>query len=86
MPIKRVIAKARRTRITSEAVAAFQAGDWLGLHGALNLKPWEASPLDVEPSDKDLRSGSMWHRSVDQALNLRSQLVQAGRPLISRTG
>ena len=45
MPIKRRVPKNRDHRITDEAVRAFLAGDFHGLHQALGLKPWEASPL-----------------------------------------
>jgi hypothetical protein len=47
MPTKRRIAKGRDNRITPEALAAFAAGDWMGLHQALGLRPWQPSPLDT---------------------------------------
>ncbi len=48
MPVKRRTLKGTPHRITPEAVDAFRAGDYLGLHRALGLAPWETSPL---PSD-----------------------------------
>jgi len=36
-----------RTRITPAAVEAYRAGNRLELHRALNLPPWQASPLDA---------------------------------------
>jgi hypothetical protein len=47
MPVKRRTAKTRDHRITDEAIAAFKAADWMGLHRALGLKPWMPSPLDT---------------------------------------
>lgn len=36
-----------RSRITPAALAAYRAGDSQELHKALNLAPWEVSPLEV---------------------------------------
>ena len=33
------------------AVRAFAAGDWLGLHRALGLRPWQRSPLDASSDE-----------------------------------
>ena len=33
--------------VTAEVVAAWRAGDYLALHRALRLKPWQASPLPL---------------------------------------
>lgn len=52
MPLKRRLEKTRDHRLTPEAVEAFMAGDWLALHQALGLRPWQASPLDVDPDDR----------------------------------
>ena len=46
MPRKRRTAK-HRAPITAEAVEAFRAGDWMATHRALDLRPWEVSPLDA---------------------------------------
>ncbi len=49
MPTKRL--KRMRplaAKITPAAVAAYKAGDRGDLHDQLRLKPWQASPLDVE--------------------------------------
>ena len=45
MPVKRRIQKNRPHRITPEAIAAWEAGDFDALHCALGLRPWERSPL-----------------------------------------
>ena len=75
MPQRRRIPKAKRHTITPEAVAAFAARDWGALHRALDLKPWEASPLDVRPGDEaEAVGGSEYQRSFPQALRLRAEL------------
>ena len=38
----------RRRKITPEAVEAYIAGDYMRLHRALGLMPWECSPLPDE--------------------------------------
>jgi hypothetical protein len=48
MPTKRRVDKARRHRLSPEAIACYQAGDCNALHRALSLRPWEASPLRVD--------------------------------------
>ena len=48
MPTKRRVDKARRHRISAEAIAAYRAKDCNALHQALGLRPWEASPLSVD--------------------------------------
>jgi hypothetical protein len=47
MPVKRRLPKGRPHAITDDAVAAFESGEWMELHRALGLRPWEASPLDA---------------------------------------
>ena len=48
MPVKMRAAKRRLSRITPEAVEAYIAGDYMRLHVALGLMPWQCSPLQVE--------------------------------------
>lgn len=48
MPLKRRIVKVNNHRITSAAVEAYRAGDFHGLHSALNLRPWQRSPLPID--------------------------------------
>jgi len=45
MPVKRRLGKARKHQITPDAIAAWQAADYLALHCALGLGPGDASPL-----------------------------------------
>ncbi len=47
MPVKLRTPKARAHRITPAAIDAYVAGDYLGLHRALGLRPWEPSPLPL---------------------------------------
>ena len=86
MPVKRRTAKGRAHRITPEAVEAFKAGDFLALHQALGLKPWEVSPLplNIEPlgCDQTSREGeqpSGWFASWEQAQELQRLLMKAAR-------
>ena len=65
-----------REVITPEAIEAFKAGNWLRLHLALGLKPWECSPLEADtnilPANRDR---SAWAASVERAKNLRKRLT-----------
>ena len=42
----------QRLRISPEAIAAYQAEEFMRLHNALGLNPWDCSPLDVGPLDE----------------------------------
>jgi hypothetical protein len=57
MPTKRRVDKLRRHRISPEAVAAFEAGDYCALHKALGLRPWQASPLPLEVTSLGVDQG-----------------------------
>ena len=48
MPVKKRTSKARPHHITAEAVEAYIAGDYMRLHRALGLMPWECSALPDE--------------------------------------
>lgn len=76
MPAKRTRAKARSHRITPEAVEAYRRGDYLLLERHLALKPWEASPLDVDHPDQPSPwpKGSGGELSWPQAVQLRAEL------------
>ena len=85
MPTKRRLSKQRAHRITAEAVEAFRAGDFIGLHRALGLAPWQASPLPspasplgvdpaVPPSPTD---GTAWAVSWPLAVELQKDLAQS---------
>jgi hypothetical protein len=51
-------------KVSAEARAAYAAGDVLGLHRALGLKPWEASPLDTsQPYSERTAFAESWPRS-----------------------
>ncbi len=81
MPIKRRVLKSKAHRITPDAVLAFESRDWLGLHRALGLKPWEPSPLDADTDDAPQWSrGSAWADAWPKARALREAL-EVVRPL-----
>jgi hypothetical protein len=67
---------AQRQRITSDAVDAFLAGDFITLHRALGLRPWGASPIDAgEPCVYP--AGSAGAEGHDRAVELRNELQRA---------
>ncbi|ACL63247.1 hypothetical protein [Methylobacterium nodulans] len=84
MPAKRRTAKSRMHRITSEAVEAFEAGDYHRLHAALGLRPWEASPLPWEVHGLGVSDGprppwtNAFTESWEQAQELQRALLEAG--------
>lgn len=75
MPFRRGRVVRARHAITPEAVEAFADGDWIRLHRALGLKPWECSPLDAR-DDFVLGSGTAFATSVEQARQLRAELLR----------
>jgi hypothetical protein len=76
VPIKRRRPKAREHAITPEALDAFARKDWLGLHRALGLRPWETSPLEAVGAAPD--APSMIASSWEKAATLRQELLKAG--------
>lgn len=74
--IKRQRRVQRDGLVTPEAVGAFRAGDWIGLHRALRLKPWQASPLDATGNDP-IPGGACYVESWRRARELRSALETA---------
>src|SRR4051794_15242719 len=75
---------ARAHCITPEAVAAYLARDYLRLHRALELWPWEISPLPLADSglgcDPDHPPASLpWDDSWKQAVELQRALGEAAR-------
>ena len=88
MPVKRRASKQLRHRITPEAVEAYRAGDYMQLHRALGLMPWECSPLPDEITALGVDQGDPpdWmepfpHRVADyrQAQELQRQLEGAAK-------
>ena len=77
MPLKRRAPKARQHRVTPEALVAFQAGDRMGLHRALGLKPWQASPLDVSDGPCPWPQNTAGAASWPLARWLRAELLNA---------
>ena len=89
MPTNRRRFDRTRRHITPEAVDAWRRADFMALHVALGLKPWEASPLPYEitalgcseddlPLDQDC---SEWDKTLPKAIALQKQLLElAGWP------
>lgn len=78
--IKRQRRVQRDGLVTPEAVEAFRAGDWIGLHRALRLKPWQASPLDAttdEPPQGLCDQPGPYRDSWARARSLRLELEAA---------
>jgi hypothetical protein len=66
-------------RITSQALAAYRAGDWLSLHRELNLRPWQPSPLDVGTDAPPGAETNAWAHSWALAVELREELERANK-------
>jgi hypothetical protein len=90
MPIKRRVDKARRHRISAEAIAAYRAKDCNALHRALSLRPWQASPLHVDqgaPPGGPTAYAASWpnaqelRRELEAALRGAQQAVHAAPDL-----
>jgi len=89
MPAKRRTPKARAHRVTAEAVEAFAAGDYMRLHDALDLRPWEASPLPLSvtplgcdpdnppPAVRVQADPTGWDGSWAKAVQLQAELMAA---------
>jgi hypothetical protein len=71
---------AAATRITAGAIAAWKAGDYMDLHRALALRPWEPSPLDVNPERPPQPDGRMWTAAWPLVAELRRELLRLVGP------
>jgi hypothetical protein len=89
MPTNRTPIHRRAVRqITPEAIAAWKRADYMALHIALDLRPWQASPLPyeitalgVDQDDTPENCGSAWDPSMPKAIALQKQLLElAGWP------
>jgi hypothetical protein len=78
VPVKRTRSKVRDHRITPEAIQAYLADDYGALHRALGLKPWETSPLWVEPGPAP-SNGTSYALTYAKAQELREELEAAVR-------
>ncbi|ESX98737.1 hypothetical protein [Mesorhizobium sp. LNJC405B00] len=85
MPVKRRRAKGKPLRITPTAIEAYKARDYLELHRALGLFPWEMSPIparyDALGCDPDWvmpeQTHNLFELSFQQALELQHELEAA---------
>ncbi len=85
MPVKLRHPKARQHRITEAAVAAFSAGDVIGLHRALGLRPWVPSPLEVvEGEAPPWPPGSGGAMAWPLAVELQRELLALGAVMPTR--
>lgn len=82
--MKRRIPKSKRRHpITAEAIAAYEARDFVALHRALGLMPWEMSPLPDHPlgCNPDWvmpeQTHNLFELSFPQALALQRELDAA---------
>jgi hypothetical protein len=80
-------AGARKRNIKPLAIEAWKAGDYIALHQALGLAPWEASPLPTSVCVLGCHHGERpsWINDAvvnwDQALDLQDRLYEiAGEP------
>jgi hypothetical protein len=81
-PKRRPLKRKRLTQLTEEAIVAFRDGDHCKLARAINLAPWEISPLDAHHRcEPDLSRCRAEHRiylsTWRKAMNLRIQLLDA---------
>lgn len=86
MPAKRrPLNRASKHRITPQAVEAYKARDYLALHRALGLYPWEMSPLPDDPLGCNPNwvmpehTINLFELSFPQALALQRELEKASR-------
>ncbi|WP_192243599.1 hypothetical protein [Mesorhizobium silamurunense] len=87
MPTKRTPRNRNvKRRISQAAVEAFKANDYLALHRALSLRPWEMSPLprDIEPLGCDPERPpnsrtTLFDQSYEQAVELQRALLETSK-------
>jgi len=73
-----------RKQLNQAAIAAWKACDYSALHRALNLAPWERSPLPlhicglgVDERERPDLEDTPFDKSFDKALNLQRELIAA---------
>lgn len=72
---RRKIERSKGGTITPEVIASWHAADYSALHSALDLKPWQKSPLPPELHGIDERKApnNKWGR---QSLRLQKKLLK----------
>jgi hypothetical protein len=68
-----------RSRVTPEAIAAWQAGDYWGLHAALGLRVWQMPDWGEDPPERPLGLAPGYTQQ-NCALLQAALLELAGRP------
>ena len=66
------------TRGHRKAQDADQRGDYIGLHRAVGLKPWEPSPFDI-PVGNPYPKGRQWEQAWETVTGLSGLLAEAMR-------
>ena len=85
MPTKRKrLSRQAQQWISPEAVEAYRAGDFMALHIALNLAPYEPSPLPqsieplgIDPDQRPPDDGTCWNAAYPKILELHRLLEAA---------
>ena len=88
MPRKVRRSKQLAHRITPPAIEAWQTADYMALHRALNLRPWQPSPLPVsitalgvDPDQPPAPDGRPWSEAWPLTADLQAELYRiAGEP------
>ena len=82
--MRRRTIRTTKGRITAEAVSAFKARDFHGLHRALLLAPWSPSPLPesveplgVDPDNPPRADGTAWAEAWPKVVELQRELMAA---------
>lgn len=73
----RIVMKTDRA-ISIDALNAFRSGAREDLHRALDLRPWQPSPLDIEsPQPPAWCVGTRWEKHWQISRDLRVRLIEA---------
>lgn len=80
MPTKRYRIERRPVaHLTPAAIAAWQAGDYWALHGALGLRPWQMPDWTRDPPGRDEQSAELPYPGPD-VIALKAALVEMAGP------
>lgn len=81
MPAKRTpLRRDIKRRVNPAAIEAFKAGDRMGVFSALNLKPWQPNPCEVDgPEPPVWANGTAWAADWPAMWELRQDLEAASK-------